>query len=311
MHAFTADTVSRDARRAVALEPMECMADAFNRPECAEAMRLEPGAERRFRCGVEIESVMNALPSFEQSPRRRRAHRAARAGDPVLRSAVARRAGRRRAALQVREPAARRRVQVPRRLQRGVVARRRAGRARRGHAFLRQPRHRAGAGCAPPAASPRTWWCPRARCARKLDAIERAGAILHRCAPTMAAREATCAEVQRATGAELVHPYADPRVMAGQGTAALELLHASARAGCVITPVGGGGLAGGVAIAAHAINPALEPVRCRTGGRRRRARSRWRAARESPRWCPTRSATACAHGRRAQPRRAARAPRRG
>jgi aldose 1-epimerase len=55
MHAFTADTVSRDARRAIALEPMECMADAFNRPECAAAIRLEPGAERRFRCGVEIE----------------------------------------------------------------------------------------------------------------------------------------------------------------------------------------------------------------------------------------------------------------
>ena len=55
MHAFTADTVSRDARRSVALEPMECMADAFNRPECAAAIRLEPGAERRFRCGVEID----------------------------------------------------------------------------------------------------------------------------------------------------------------------------------------------------------------------------------------------------------------
>ena len=55
MHAFTADTASRDARRAVALEPMECMADAFNRPECAEAIRLEPGAERLFRCGVEVE----------------------------------------------------------------------------------------------------------------------------------------------------------------------------------------------------------------------------------------------------------------
>jgi aldose 1-epimerase len=55
MHAFTADTVSRDVRRSVALEPMECMADAFNRPECAAAIRLEPGAERRFRCGVEID----------------------------------------------------------------------------------------------------------------------------------------------------------------------------------------------------------------------------------------------------------------
>jgi aldose 1-epimerase len=56
MHAFTADTVSRDARRAIALEPMECMADAFNRADCAGAIRLEPGAERRFRCGVEVES---------------------------------------------------------------------------------------------------------------------------------------------------------------------------------------------------------------------------------------------------------------
>ena len=55
MHAFTADTVSRDRRRAVALEPMECMADAFNRAEWAAAIRLLPGAERSFRCGVEVE----------------------------------------------------------------------------------------------------------------------------------------------------------------------------------------------------------------------------------------------------------------
>ncbi|WP_243042011.1 aldose 1-epimerase [Dyella sedimenti] len=55
MLAFTADTVTRDVRRAVALEPMESWADAFNRPDCAEAIRLAPGAERRFTCGVEIE----------------------------------------------------------------------------------------------------------------------------------------------------------------------------------------------------------------------------------------------------------------
>jgi len=54
MHAFTGDTIIRDARRSVALEPMECMADAFRRPECAAAIRLEPGAERRFRCGVAV-----------------------------------------------------------------------------------------------------------------------------------------------------------------------------------------------------------------------------------------------------------------
>lgn len=91
----------------------------------------------------------------------------------------------------------------------------------------------------------------------KLDAIERAGAILHRCAPTQAAREAKCAEVQRATGAELVHPYADTRVMAGQGTVALELLQQVPGLDAVITPVGGGGLASGVAIAVHALNPAM------------------------------------------------------
>ena len=91
----------------------------------------------------------------------------------------------------------------------------------------------------------------------KLAAIERAGAILHRCAPTQAAREAMCAEVQRTTGAELVHPYADTRVMAGQGTLVLELLQQAPGLDALITPVGGGGLASGVAIAAHAINPAL------------------------------------------------------
>ena len=54
MLAFSADTVTRDVRRSVALEPMESYANAFNRPECAAAIRLEPGTERHFRCGVEI-----------------------------------------------------------------------------------------------------------------------------------------------------------------------------------------------------------------------------------------------------------------
>ena len=53
MHAFTGDTLKRDARRSIALEPMECMADAFNRPEWADAVRLDPGAERVYRCGIE------------------------------------------------------------------------------------------------------------------------------------------------------------------------------------------------------------------------------------------------------------------
>ena len=91
----------------------------------------------------------------------------------------------------------------------------------------------------------------------KVDAIERAGAILHRCAPTQAAREAKSAEVQRATGAVMVHPYADTQVMAGQGTAALELLQQVVGLDALITPVGGGGMASGTDIAAHAVDPRI------------------------------------------------------
>ena len=63
--------------------------------------------------------------------------------------------------------------------------------------------------------------------------------------------------MQRDTGAVLVHPYADTQVMAGQGTAALELLHQARALDALITPVGGGGLAAGCAIAAHARHPQL------------------------------------------------------
>jgi threonine dehydratase len=91
----------------------------------------------------------------------------------------------------------------------------------------------------------------------KLEAIERAGAVLHRCAPTQAAREATTAQLVQQTGAVLVHPYADTRVMAGQGTIALELLAQVPELDAIVTPVGGGGLAAGVATAAHALRPEL------------------------------------------------------
>jgi threonine dehydratase len=91
----------------------------------------------------------------------------------------------------------------------------------------------------------------------KLEAIERAGAVLHRCAPTQAAREATTAQLVQDTGAVLVHPYADTQVMAGQGTIALELLAQVPDIEAIVTPVGGGGLASGVAIAAHALRPTL------------------------------------------------------
>jgi threonine dehydratase len=89
----------------------------------------------------------------------------------------------------------------------------------------------------------------------KLVAIEAYGAILHRCASSMAAREEMAERVRAETGANLVHPFTDPRVIAGQGTAALELIREAGVLDDLVAPIGGGGLIGGSAIAAHALAP--------------------------------------------------------
>jgi threonine dehydratase len=96
---------------------------------------------------------------------------------------------------------------------------------------------------------------PEGAVAAKLVAIEAYGAVLHRCAPTIDAREAAAAAVQRETGATLVHPYTDPQVIAGQGTAALELLNACDALDALVVPVGGGGLASGCALPLGALAP--------------------------------------------------------
>ncbi|HRN62648.1 MAG TPA: pyridoxal-phosphate dependent enzyme, partial [Luteimonas sp.] len=100
----------------------------------------------------------------------------------------------------------------------------------------------------------------------KLALIAAQGAVLHRCAPTIAAREAACAQVQRATGASLVHPYADARVIAGQGTAVLELLGEAPDLDMVVVPVGGGGLASGTAIALAGHAPGVQLVLAEPAG---------------------------------------------
>jgi len=88
----------------------------------------------------------------------------------------------------------------------------------------------------------------------KQDNIRHRGASIRFCAPTVAARETACAEVQRETGAMLVHPFDDARVIAGQGTAALELIDASPELDVVIAPVGGGGLLSGTSIAIKSLD---------------------------------------------------------
>jgi threonine dehydratase len=83
----------------------------------------------------------------------------------------------------------------------------------------------------------------------KVAAIRAYGASVHECAPTLAAREAMAAQLQAQTGARLVHPFTDPAVIAGQGTAALELLSQSGGLDTLLVPVGGGGLISGCALA--------------------------------------------------------------
>jgi threonine dehydratase len=85
------------------------------------------------------------------------------------------------------------------------------------------------------------------------------GSIVY-CAPTLAAREATLERVVHETGATFIHPYNDARVIAGQGTAALELLTDVADLDVVMAPVGGGGLLSGTAIVTAALPPATQVI---------------------------------------------------
>lgn len=91
---------------------------------------------------------------------------------------------------------------------------------------------------------------PRDARPSKRDAIERYGAEIVTCAPTLRARQATLDEVCRRTGATFVPPYDDQRIIAGAGTAALELLEDCPNLDQIWVPVGGGGLAAGTVVAA-------------------------------------------------------------
>jgi threonine dehydratase len=101
---------------------------------------------------------------------------------------------------------------------------------------------------------------PRTAKAVKRAAVAGYGARIVLCEPTLAAREATLAEVVAATDATVVHPYNDARVIAGQGTAAFELLAEVPRLDVVMAPVGGGGLLSGTAIAVAGVSPATRVV---------------------------------------------------
>ncbi len=94
----------------------------------------------------------------------------------------------------------------------------------------------------------------------KKKAVAGYGADITFCQPTLQARESTMEHVLKQTGATFIHPYDDPRIICGQGTATLELLEEQSDLEIVMTPVGGGGLLSGTAIAAKSINAKLKVI---------------------------------------------------
>lgn len=100
----------------------------------------------------------------------------------------------------------------------------------------------------------------------KRAAVAGYGATIVWCESTQAARESTLADVVRETGANFIHPYNDPRVIAGQATAALELYEDVPALDMVFAPVGGGGLISGTALTTMALSPATRVIAAEPAG---------------------------------------------
>lgn len=92
----------------------------------------------------------------------------------------------------------------------------------------------------------------------KKNAVAGYGAQITFCEPTLESREKTLEMLLTKTQAEMIHPYNDSRVIAGQGTAGLELIQSVPHLEIIITPVGGGGLLSGTALSAKGFNPNIQ-----------------------------------------------------
>ncbi|CTQ55549.1 Phenylserine dehydratase [Roseibium album] len=99
---------------------------------------------------------------------------------------------------------------------------------------------------------------PRTAPQAKKDAVRGYGGIITECEPSTSSREAVFAEVQAATGAEFVHPYNDPRVIAGQGTCSKELMEQTDGLDMVIAPIGGGGMVSGTCLTLSNLAPEVK-----------------------------------------------------
>jgi threonine dehydratase len=101
---------------------------------------------------------------------------------------------------------------------------------------------------------------PRTAPRAKRQAVEAYSGRVTECEHNIASRNAACKALEEKTGAILIHPYNNERVIAGQGTAALELLEDVPDLDCIIAPVSGGGLLSGTAIASKSLQPRIRVI---------------------------------------------------
>lgn len=94
----------------------------------------------------------------------------------------------------------------------------------------------------------------------KVEAVKGYGAEITFCESNLESRESTLKEVVARTGATIIHPYNDSRIITGQGTSALEFLQTNPDLDMILTPVGGGGLLSGTALASKSINPEIQVI---------------------------------------------------
>ena len=99
---------------------------------------------------------------------------------------------------------------------------------------------------------------PRTAPQAKKDAVRGYGGRIVECEPSTSSREAVFAQVQAETGADFVHPYNDPRVIAGQATCSREVLEQVPGLDAVIAPIGGGGMISGTCLTLSTLAPGMD-----------------------------------------------------
>ena len=101
---------------------------------------------------------------------------------------------------------------------------------------------------------------PRTAPQAKKDTVRRYGGQITECEPSTSSREETFAKVQAATGGDFVHPYNDPRVIAGQGTCSKELMEQVDGLDAVVAPIGGGGMISGTRLTLSTLAPECQVI---------------------------------------------------